>query len=404
MSENAKSSLRVDLLKRPNLKMVHLDKVNDFIGYALETGVGGDMVKVLFRDALSSDDPRFYVYADAITNVFLNPANIPIDSVHHLLIVIHKDLSADIYANNIPITIMMRPKRDVAKDESILRSDIADIRELDFPGIDIVESDKVIFCFKAGWRFGLYFDVGPREWSKAKIVDSDEKSLDLKLMRLTLGGLYRQLLFYDLYKVLEVKPVFSALIEDGWFPFIEIMGLEYGELSKAYQENIAIEDKLNKVLDSFDEARLARITSKWWKHPIFKDKKPFVDAALKAYSQNDEAGFIGCIKNLWTEVEGTLRIIYRTDRGNSKDVRSGALIEHIIQKGKTTSSEDSLFLPEYFLMYLKDVVFANFDGDDPNPTLNRNTSSHGVANPEEYTRAHALQLFLVLDQIYFYSS
>lgn len=397
-------SLKTDLSKRPNLKIVHLDKVEDFIGFALETGTKGSMIKVLFRDALSSDDPRFYMYADAITRAFLNPAKIPIDGVHHLLVVIHKDLSADIYANNIPITIMMRPKRDIAKDESVLRSDIADIRELEFPDIDIIDSDKVIFCFKAGWRFGLYFDVGPREWSKAKITESEERLLDIERMKLTLGSLYRHLLFYDLYKSLGSKPVFNELIENGWFPFIEIMGLEYGELSKAYQGKVGIEDRLNKVLDSFDEARLERITSKWWKHPVFKNKRPFVEAALKAYLQGDEAGFINCIKNLWTEIEGTLRIIYRTDKGRGKGVKSGALIEHIIQKGKTTANEDSLFLPDYFLIYLKDVVFANFDGDDQDPNLNRNTSSHGVARPERYTKAHALQLFLALDQIYFYAS
>lgn len=404
MVKEVKSNSNVNLSERPNLKAVHLDKVQDFIGFVLEGGAKGSMIKVLFRDAITSDDPRFYIYADAIANSFLNPANIPIDGVHHLLVIIHKDLSADIYANNIPLSVMMRPKRDVAKGEAIFKSDIADIQGLNFPGIEILETDKVFFCFKVGWRFGLYFDVGPREWSKGDMTDSEEASLDVEQMQLGIGNLYRRLSFYDLYKSLEPEASFKRLLESGWFPFIEIMGAEYGTLSNAYAEGIAINDRVNELLDSFDETRLTRIISKWWKQPIFQDKQTIIEAATKAYQQGDEAGFINCIKNLSTEIEGILRIAYRTEIGTGKDIRVPMLIDYVIEKAKTTTGKDSLFLPEYFLVYLRDAVFVNFDGDDQNPKLSRNTSSHGVAQPERYTKARALQLILVLDQIYFYIS
>lgn len=404
LDQDTEDNSNTELSERPNLKMVRLDKVQDFVGFVLEAGVKGSMVKILFRDALTSDDPRFYIYADAIANNFLNPASIPIDGVHHLLVIIHNDLSADVYANNLPLSIMMRSKRDVAKGEHVFKSDIADIQELSFPGIDILESDKVIFCFKVGWRFGLYFDVGPREWSKADLIEAEENTLDIRQMQLGIGNLYRRLLFYDLYKSLEAKEPFGRLLEDGWFPFIEIMGAEYGKLNTAYAERIGIDDRANELIRSFDETRLTRIISKWWKQPVFQDKQLIIEAAVKAYQQGDEAGFINCIKNLSTEIEGILRIGYRTELGKGNGIKVPALIDYVIEKAKTNTGADSLFLPEYFLMYLRDVVFVGFDGDDQDPKLSRNTSSHGVAKTERYTEVHALQLILVLDQIYFYIS
>lgn len=392
------------LLAAQDLRRIHLDSVDDFVGFSLENANPGTMTKILYRDALTSDDPRFYIYSDSIANTFLHPAKIPVDGVHRLLIVIHKELTADIYINNVPLAANMRPKRDVAKGEDIVKSDIADIKDLNFPGIEILETDKVIFCFKVGWRFGLFFDVGPRSWSKIEYTETDERFLNIERMQLVLGGLYRQLLFYDLYKSIESKPIFESLRKDGWFPFIEIIGLDYDTLNTAYRENFDIDSKIKKLLAAFTEERLTRITDKWWKHPIFNAKKPIIEAALQAYFQNNDMGNINCIKNLSTEIEGILRIIYRTDTGQGGDLKSAALVEYIVEKAKVTTSENSLFLPVYFLEYLKDVVFVNFDGNDLDPALSRNTSSHGVATSGKYTRDRALQMILVLDQIYFYSS
>jgi hypothetical protein len=387
-----------------NLRRIHLDDVKDFVGFALENATTGTMAKILYRDALTSDDLRFYMYSDSIANSFLHPAKIPVDGVHHLLIVIHEQLTADIYINNIPLAANMRPKHDIAKGQDINKSDIADIRELYFPGIEILPTDKIIFCFKVGWRFGLFFDVGPRVWSRAEFTETDEKTLDIERMQHILGGLYRRLLFYDLYKSLESKPFFDNLLKDGWFPFIEIMGLDYDALITAYRENFDIDSKTKRLVGAFTEERLARITNKWWKNPVFNAKQPILNAALQAYAQDNDAGNINCIKNLSTEIEGILRMVYHTDNSDGKNLKSSALVEYIIKRASTSTSEDSLFLPIYFLEYLKRVIFAKFDDGDANPALSRNTSSHGVAKSEKYTRKQALQMILVLDQLYFYSS
>jgi hypothetical protein len=78
-------------------------------------------------------------------------------------------------------------------------------------------------------------------------------------------------------------------------------------------------------------------------------------------------------------------------------------MDHIVNKaiGKAGSA-DSLFFPLQFLKYLKDVVFPNFNVETGEVGMSRNTSSHGVADVAMYTKERALQLILILDQIYFY--
>jgi len=64
--------------------------------------------------------------------------------------------------------------------------------------------------------------------------------------------------------------------------------------------------------------------------------------------------------------------------------------------------ENTRIVPESFLEYLQNVVFANFDVEKGDFDLSRNSASHGVASDEQYTRSRALQAILILDQIYCY--
>ena len=108
-------------------------------------------------------------------------------------------------------------------------------------------------------------------------------------------------------------------------------------------------------------------------------------------------------KNSLTEIEGIIRLQYFSDTGKSKDVKISDLLKYLIEKGKIKSGSDySLFLPIPFLKYLEDVVFSNFDLATNKIDLSRHSSSHGVAKADDYTKIKALQMILILDQIYFY--
>src|SRR3989338_1493296 len=383
---------------------IHIDKVQDFAGFAAENVKGGETVKVLTRALLTSDDPEFYQYSESISNIFLNKNQIQIDGVCQFLVLIHQDLSADLYVNNFSVSIEIKAKRDIKAGEAVTLGDIADIRKVKFPDIEIKETDKVVYCFKVGWRFGLFFDLTPRSQPSSAPTPIAIEKLDIEKMALSIGELRRYLSFYHVYKVLESEAQFGEMMKDGWFPFVEILAGEYTKLSEAYQNKFDFENKVKTIVDSFGEERVKKITEKWWKNQIYSDKKSLIEAGVNAYLQNDQDGFVNCIKNLWTEIEGILRKLYHSETGKGDGVKSSDLISHIVEKAKTKSGSDySLLLPLPFLKYLQDVVFANFNVEIGKVDMSRNASSHGVADASQYTKDRALQLILVLDQIYFYS-
>ena len=223
-------------------------------------------------------------------------------------------------------------------------------------------------------------------------------------MMISIGDLYRSLSFHHVYKTLESGKQYEKMKKDGWFPFLEINADEYKELSEIYMSGFDFENKINGVVDKFTEDRIKIITEKWWENPIYFEKRALLEAGISAFLENTENGFIYCIKTLGTEMEGLLRLIYLTDTGKGKGVKSSQLISHIVDKVKNNSvSEYSLLLPSQFLKYLDDVIFPNFDFEKGNIELSRHSSSHGVVNVERYTKVRALQLIFILDQIYYYN-
>ena len=321
-----------------------------------------------------------------------------------LLVVIHADLRADLYINDFAVSVEIRPKRDIKAGEVVTLGDVADLRKVTFPDIEIKETDKVIYCFKVGWRFGLFFDLTPRFQPVGTPTPITVEKLDVEKMELSIGELRLHLSFYHIYKILESDAHFNEMMKSGWFPFVEIIAGEYKELSEVYKNKFDFEARTKAIVDSFSKDRIKKITDKWWNKEAFAKKKILIEAGINAYLQNNQSGFVNCIKNLWTEIEGILRDLYYVETGKGNNVKSNDLISYIIEKGKISSgSEYSLLLPLPFLKYLQEVVFPNFNVEAGKVVMSRHTSSHGVADAKQYTKDRALQLILILDQIYFYS-
>ena len=383
-----KKNVRFNIVaSKPN--KIHFSTVENLAGFATETVEKGETVKILTRGSLISDDPLFYTYIEGITGIFFK--NILVNSVFHFLILIHDDSSADLYLNNFPTRILMLSKRSIKKGEVIRDNDIADIAKLSFENIYVKDTDKIIYCFKVGWKFGLFFDL-----------DGNEQ-LDIEAMETELGALYRYLSFQDIYNTLESAPHFDQLLDDGWFPFIEMIGSEFREVSKAYKFLRKPHTKIQELISKFDKQRINRIRNKWWNKPLFADKKIILESGIDSYLKGGDQGFIGCIKTLLPEIEGIIRLHYFEETGKGRNVKIPELISHIVEKGKIkTGSEFSLFFPRAFFEYLNKSVFPNFDLEQGDISLSRHTSSHGVAKAEDYTKVRALQMILILDQIYFY--
>jgi hypothetical protein len=352
---------------------IHFPKVDDFAGFAMENAPkGATSVSVLQAAALTSDEPAFHLFIDNITGMFLSRKEAPIlaNSVSQFLVIIHADLSADLYVNDFSVVAEIMAKRSIQMGEIVSQEDIADIRRMKFANIPLVTSDKVIYCFKTGWRFGLIFNVGR------------PAPLDIDAFELACGSLHRYLAFRHIYQTLETTPQYEHMLADGWFPFVEMLGRDFKLLRRAYEPGALKADLTNQVTDSFTPDRVRRIGAKWWSNLVFQDKRSILEAGINAFIANTADGFIQCIKTLYPEVEGITRAVYLADKGTGSGAKTKDLLAHVVAKGRAKSgSESSLFLPLEFLSYLNNVIFASFDVDAGKVEISRHSASHGVARP-----------------------
>ena len=114
---------------------IHFDAVENLAGFAAETIEKGETGRILARGSVVSDDQLFYTYIESITGIFFR--DVLVNSVFQFLILLHDDLSADLYLNDLPIKILMMSKRNLKKGEIIRANDIADVEKMSFENIRI---------------------------------------------------------------------------------------------------------------------------------------------------------------------------------------------------------------------------------------------------------------------------
>ncbi len=373
---------------------VHVEKVEPIVGF-LDRFLSTERVEVKCSGGITSDSPKFYTYINQISNIYFSSPEFSanVNSIHSFLILMHSDLSADIYINDFKVIAEIRLKRNLEVGTLVRGNDIADILESRIPDIDIQDSDSVICCLKVGWKFLLYFNFL-----------SEGRRFDIVSMQTELGRLYRYLSFQYVYHTLESKDCFKEMIDDGWFPFVEILGKDYKELAAMYQNGKSTSDHAVKaLLDKFDESRLREMTDKWWENLLFQGKRDLLQAGIDAFLKGTKGDYINCIKNLYTEIEGIMRLLYFEDTGQGNRIGQEEFISHLIAVGEQTAGDaNSLLLPQQFLKYLTESVFTSFNVETGTVDLSRHSAAHGVATGKDYTVERALQAILTLNQIYFY--
>ena len=381
---------------------IKLSNLKDLGGFVAENAGPGGMVPVLSRAALTSVDTDFDRYVEQLTSMLLVPAGVFVNQIHQFLAVLHQDGTGDLFVNDFTVELEIRTKRDIRKGQVVTQGQIADIRQVRFPGVTLKETDKLVYVFKVGWRFGLVFDFGAAG-SAAKNPPASSTPLDVDGIQTLIGDLYRYLSFFGVYQLLEVDTKrFDEMQSDGWFPFVETLPSDFKDIAKAYEDKFDFDNKINKVLSRFDEKRIREISDRWWRNEQFAAKRNLIEAGINAYLQDTPDGYVNCIKNLFSEVEGLLRSIYRIDTGQGR-MTTRQFLHHLGEKAKSAAgSEYSLLLARPFLEYMETQAFRNFDVEKDDVPLSRHSSSHGEAASSLYTKARALQVILVLDQLHFY--
>src|SRR5436190_11568388 len=120
-------------------------------GFVAESVKAGEQPKIIIRGSFTSDDPRFYVLASSISNLFLAELKIPTSAIVKFLIIQHEE-SADIYINDFIELATVQVNRDVQAGEEIYTKDISNITRVNFAGIDIKPTDLLAYCTKINWK------------------------------------------------------------------------------------------------------------------------------------------------------------------------------------------------------------------------------------------------------------
>lgn len=204
-----------------------------------------------------------------------------------------------------------------------------------------------------------------------------------------------------MYSILESKPLFEDMFNDGWFPFIQLLGGDFEDLAKCYEHKSDFPSNVERFLSRFDKDRINTFADRWWMNQIFERKREILEAGIDAYLSGTQKGYINCVKTLYSEIEGIIRIRYVDEKGKNPNFTE--LIDFVKQKAEGKfEPRQSLGFPDVFYRYLNQIVFRDFDLSSGQVDLSRHSVSHGVAEPTKYTRTKAIQAILTIDQMYFY--
>lgn len=388
--------IMIEIIKRSDSGGFHKKISNlEIIGFAADYYDSSErQIKVSKLDFVVSDQTEFHTIAGHISNLILGKLY-PIDLIYNYLIIIHLDKTADIYINYNSYILGVVLKKSIRAGDLLAIKDMADIDSLKFKDITIEKSDSIIFCFKHAWKFGIYYNL----------LQTDGKNvLDVDKLYAELGACYKYLLFQEEYSIVENHPLFGKMLNDGWFPFIQLLGGDYRKLSKIYENINKLPNALSEFVNLFDEKWINKITNKWWDNTIFNSKRKIIEAGINAFLKDGEQGSILCIKTLYSEIEGIMRMNCNA-LTTKKETSSSELRNHIQGEALSKfSSRKSLAFIDKFDKYMKDVFFKRFDLSSEDIDLSRHSVCHGVASSNDYTKIRAVQSILVLDQLYHYLS
>ncbi len=358
-------------------------------GFSAKTVEAGEMATVVQKIFITSLEKDFSLIATNLLSLIVSID--PGASLNSLLVIIKPDNKGYVYYR-FPFGYQAIVKRDIEAHRAFFRKDIVDINSVFFKDMVIdlnpEDGDRLIWLFRQNWTFGLFFDLSGK--------------LKSELVLEEMGICYRRLAYLSEYLFLEKSSNFTQMVEDGWFPFVALIGDGIGSIRTYYEEGEKQPSIINGLISSFDKAKLTDITSRWWSNPLFSSKQKILQAGVNSYLANTEEGYINAVKNLSTEIEGIIRVSYNKDY-QKKPNSIKELKEYITGKGQNKfSSLGSLCFPDKFLDYLSNYIFKSFDVQTGKIPESRHSVAHGVAQDNVYNQEFALKLILTLDNIYFF--
>ncbi|PIR55168.1 hypothetical protein COU74_02070 [Candidatus Peregrinibacteria bacterium CG10_big_fil_rev_8_21_14_0_10_36_19] len=132
-------------------------------GFAVSNAKAGEKVSVQTKLAITSQNPKFEHYARQIYDLIISKTEINSSNISKYLVLIHNDSNAEIYINDFEVTVKLTVKNDKEKGDALDTDDILKINEVSFPGIDILDTDTIIYFERINLQFLLFFDASAQQ-------------------------------------------------------------------------------------------------------------------------------------------------------------------------------------------------------------------------------------------------
>ncbi len=355
---------------------------NKIVGFAEASARGGERIPLSVRDLLTpADGERLQSVLEEASNVFL-PSHSPkvVESrIGDMIAVLHQNCEVDVFINEAKFMAKVQPKHGLTVGDLVLADTIADVREVVLQNIEVPEDAGVFVVMSIGWRRGVFYDFEPLSTGVMRPAAA---------LPLALGSLWSRLLFQDRLRLTELD--WSALIDDGWFPFI---GLPMGRVKAMVSHLRAgwpMREQLPEIIQETRE-RIGSIRQLVIDSPLVANHRVVLQKALDHFEANDH---VSVVAMLYPRIEGILRDYPTTDPGN----KQGKLVGRIANS--VGPQPDGLLLPHRFSEYLKDHYFVDFDADAPKG-VSRHTVSHGVAPEADMDSKASVLSVLIVEQLMF---
>jgi len=324
----------------------------------------------------------FYKMLEAF-DPFLQNCRVRASSVESVLVVSTQGKSYVYLNNSLPIIGRMRVKRACGKGEAISRDDVADIAQLEFPGIIPPDKAGFLFLISAGWRRGICFDF------RALTPNTQVSSRDSFEFVKRLGGIVlAHLLFTE--KFLLTPDDWAKVISVGWFPFICLPINLWESLFDAIKNEENTEEQEDQIHHFLLGVLTDRFIS-WSKNKHIQTHVSFLSDAVDAYKNGKWAI---CISSALPRIEGMLRQAFGAMTG-----KNAAVMEAMQEKLSQREHSRSLLFPEKLRDYFETVLYPYTTFNDSDLPATRHTHAHGLVEYERLGRKQALTLLLLIDHI-----
>ena len=358
---------------------------NPLAGFTASSAKKGEKVKLITREFSSSEDGDLFIQRLEGLNEIINllPKNITPSTISHLLVLIHKDGTCNVYVNELEFIGTMKTKKNkINKGDPVYIDDIADIETLMIKDVIIPENVGIMFLFSHGWRKGLYFDLTH--------ISNPDYLLNYNL-KVTLGHYLNYLFFQDLYKI--TNDDWEKLYSSKWFPFIGLKKKTIDNILSYIRSNWNPDELLDEIEIEVKKS-LPSFIEKWEKDNLFNEHIELIKHANERFINND---YISSTSILYPRIEGILRIVNKEN--NSNNYKQMELSKAPTKRMQIQENRYSRILPDKFQQYLTKVYFAKFNPDEP-ADISRNSLGHGVVKHIDFSKKSTILGFLIIEQLY----